>query len=354
MKDKTSPNKKILLFIPASTGGAERVTIIIAKMLKQAGFIPKLVIVDHKRGDIENFIPADIEIDFLRCSHIPFSLPGLLRYIRKEKPYKTFCSLGHLTPFVILASRLNRVPVIIRNDLSLKDEYLYALLLRKITYPMAQWNISQTDEMRDDYIKILKLNPQKSVVLQNPVDKDQISQKLLGATSPYPEDNKQINYLWVGRFHYNKGQDVLAKAFLKVCTEKENAHLYFVGNYNEDDEFFINVKNSIKDIAYRVHFIGFDSNPYRWMKYADCFVLPSRKEGLPNSLLEAMYLGRPAVAARCLPVIDRIVDEGKNGYVVPVDDDEAMAEAMIKALSLKDCNLSFQSAKDNQYVELFH
>lgn len=70
-------------------------------------------------------------------------------------------------------------------------------------------------------------------------------------------------------------------------------------------------------------------------KNANCFVLPSRVEGLPNSLVDAMFLCRPVVATRCIPMIERMVEEGVNGYTVPVGDIELMADAMIKAINLK-------------------
>ena len=89
------------------------------------------------------------------------------------------------------------------------------------------------------------------------------------------------------------------------------------------------------------------------MFHSDCFVLPSRLEGLPNVLLEAMYLKRPVVASVCIPVIDRMVEEGYNGYKVKPEQPVAMAEAMEKALSLKDFELTFRTAEKEDFINLF-
>ena len=102
-----------------------------------------------------------------------------------------------------------------------------------------------------------------------------------------------------------------------------------------------------------MHFVGYDSNPYRWLKYADCYVMPSRFEGLPNSLIDAMYLGRPVVATRCIPVIDRIVKNGYNGIVVESENVNALAEGMKNAPSLKDYDMTYHPATCEDFISLF-
>ena len=89
------------------------------------------------------------------------------------------------------------------------------------------------------------------------------------------------------------------------------------------------------------------------MKYCDCFVLPSRIEGLPNVLIEAMYIGKPVVASVCIPVIDRMVENGYNGYKVQPEQPEQMATAMEKALLLKNFQMTFHLAEPKDFVKLF-
>jgi glycosyltransferase involved in cell wall biosynthesis len=80
-------------------------------------------------------------------------------------------------------------------------------------------------------------------------------------------------------------------------------------------------------VAERVEFLGGKENPFPEMKKADLFVLPSRSEGFPNVLLEAMALGRPVLAADCETGPDEIID-GENGRLFPVEDDSALADHM--------------------------
>ena len=90
------------------------------------------------------------------------------------------------------------------------------------------------------------------------------------------------------------------------------------------------------------------------MNHADCFVMPSRLEGLPNALIDAMYLGKPVVATRCIPIIERIVRNSYNGIVVEPDNVEALAEGMRKATLLKDTRMIYQPATGRDFVSLFN
>ena len=89
------------------------------------------------------------------------------------------------------------------------------------------------------------------------------------------------------------------------------------------------------------------------MKNSDCFVFPSRAEGLPNALIEASYLGVPCVATRCLTIVDEIIKDGQNGCVVNVDDVEAFAKAMLKAVKLKNCKMIYKSGTTEDCARLF-
>ena len=102
-----------------------------------------------------------------------------------------------------------------------------------------------------------------------------------------------------------------------------------------------------------MHLVGFDTNPYKWVKGADCYVLSSRTEGLPNSLIEAMHIGVPVVATRCIPIIERIVADGYNGYLTDVDDIASMEEAMLKAVKLRDFENTYKPATKEDFVGLF-
>jgi glycosyltransferase involved in cell wall biosynthesis len=76
----------------------------------------------------------------------------------------------------------------------------------------------------------------------------------------------------------------------------------------------------------RIHLPGFDQ-PEKWLSWADCFVLPSRREGMSNALLEAMAAGLPCIA-NDIPPNREVLDNGNAGVLVPVEDCDALVAAM--------------------------
>ena len=103
----------------------------------------------------------------------------------------------------------------------------------------------------------------------------------------------------------------------------------------------------------KVHCLGFQSNPYVYVKHADVFVLSSRNEGLPNVLIEALYMSVPVAATTCIPIIERIVEVGKNGFLAESENPISLSNAMIRALELKDIESTYISGSKDDFVSLF-
>ena len=70
-------------------------------------------------------------------------------------------------------------------------------------------------------------------------------------------------------------------------------------------------------------------------------------------MIEASYLGVPCVTTRCLKLMDDIIENGRNGYVVDVDDVDGMAQAMIKASVIKECKMIYKPGRAEDFVKLF-
>ena len=189
--------------------------------------------------------------------------------------------------------------------------------------------------------------------VSNAIDKQYIA-RCIKEKSPYNND-KHTRFVAVGRFNEIKGFDMLVKAFKIVKTQLPNAELYIVGDYKEDNPVYQDINKFVLDNGLNgsVYCTGFKDNPYVYMQNADCYVLSSRNEGLPNVMIEALYLGTPVAAFKCIPVIERIVSEGNTGYLAGKENIEELAEAMIKASKLGRIETTYKLNTEEKFVEIF-
>ena len=328
-------------------------SVLIGKLLPKDRFEVKYVILGRLRN-ICNIMPNDIESDCIPVRNIyEFSTLRIWWKILKEKPDMVFTSQAAYNPRVIVASRFAGRKVVVRSSGMVNRYSKHKFKEVRLTYRLADKLIAQQENMREQIINLLAIHPDKIVTIHNPFDSFEID-RLGSVESPYSNDDS-INFVNVASINPNKSQDVTIKALAIVRRTFSNAHLYFIGSYDENNAYYKGLIKQIKEQELNdcVHFIGFDKNPYKWVKNANCFVLSSKIEGFPNALIEASHLGVPCVTTQCLNLMDDIIKDGQNGYVVDVDDVEGLAQAMIKACNLKDCKMIYQPGSAEDFSNLF-
>lgn len=332
--------KKILVFAQSDVGGAERMSVTITKSLDRDKFKVEYYLVgdfEDERAPLKQFIPDDLSVHCIgSCSSILLILKFFF-ILAKEKPDVVFASVLNINNKLLVLRKLFRhVKFVIRCDNYL---YTYNDKQRRIilkTYPNADIIIAQTEEMKQELIDEMHISEDKVVVLQNPVDTETINKKIQTGKIPYSDDGK-VRYVASGRFAYQKGFDLLVEAFAIVKKQQPEAELYIVGrNDGGFEDYYNEVKQLIEKHGLQdsVKCVGFQNNPYVYIKYADCFVLSSRWEGLPNVMIESLYLGTPVATFKCIPVIERIVTDGADGYLAEKENVESLAKAMMKASEL--------------------
>ena len=353
--------KVVVFFLQANVGGAERVTVTIGKMLDKSIYDVKFCVTSKKKSavqDITEFIPSEYQIiRIVEKNSIGLTFK-LFKIINKYKPSVVFSSVTYLnTKLLAWAWYFRKTKFVVRNN-----NYLYTLNNSqkknlKYTYYFADTVVAQTYEMKDELVKELDIDASKIFVLPNPIDIDTIDKKK-NEPSPYGAYSEDcIKFVASGRFNLVKGFDILIQSFAIVHKQMPSSRLFILGEYRTKGQNHYQMLRSLAcelGISDYIHFEGFQTNPYKYVKYADCFVLSSRNEGLPNVLIEALYLGTPVASTTCIPVIERIVEVGKTGYLANSENVEMLASAMINASNLGRVISSYTAADNEAFINLFN
>lgn len=130
----------------------------------------------------------------------------------------------------------------------------------------------------------------------------------------------------VGRLSKQKGFDLLLKAFAEISSHYPAWRVVIIGE-GPERRALTELRDQL-NLTDRVGFIGHIRDVEVWMARAGLVVQPSRFEGFPNVLLEAMGMGAAVISADCPSGPSEIIQDGVNGRLVPVEDVDALARAM--------------------------
>lgn len=185
----------------------------------------------------------------------------------------------------------------------------------------------------DDFLRRFNIETKRVKVIYNPTYNPE---QYINSDTPTKlkefSDNKPI-IIGVGRLTEQKNFELLIKAFSKV-EKKIDSRLVILGEGELRDSLNkIIVTLSIKD---KVLMPGFVDNPIDYIMNSDVFVLPSLYEGFGNVLVEALGTGISVVSTNCLSGPAEILNKGEFGTLVPVNDVNAMAHAIMIKLETPD------------------
>jgi glycosyltransferase involved in cell wall biosynthesis len=146
--------------------------------------------------------------------------------------------------------------------------------------------------------------------------------------------------VFTGRLHPQKNLGLLLEAWPAVV-RASGASLMLVGDGEERES--LRARAAELGVANQVHFTGRVDDPSQYLRAADAFVLPSVAEGMSNSLLEAMATGLPCLASDIGGNTD-LLGEGGAGWLLPGDDPEAWADAIIRVVTDRGLRFDLGSA----------
>jgi glycosyltransferase involved in cell wall biosynthesis len=332
--------ERVAVFLPGLyEGGAERTMLNLAEGIAARGYLVDLVLA-RAEGPYMEQVPSSVRLVDLNARRVLGSVPALVKYLQQERP-TALLSAMFTNIVAVCARRLAGIPhrLIINEQNTLsslvknKNDLRWKLYpkLAAAFYPGADWITAVSQYVADDLANVARIPPQRIQVVYNPVvTKDVRTKAEASLEHPWFKEGGYPVLVAVGRLTDQKAFDVLIRAFSLVRT-KRHAHLLIVG----EGENRRSLQSLIDELGLEedVSLMGFVQNPYPYISHSSLFVLPSRWEGLPTVLIEALYLGASIVATDCPGGSREILKDGRYGKLIPVDAPLCLAEAIEASLN---------------------
>lgn len=322
----------IVFFIPSlEAGGAEKVLVSLANSLSATN---KVSIITLSRSEKTSFYPLENKIQLLNLGldakkslgiknlyRIWLAYKALTKVIKTIKPDLLISFLHKMNMQVVLANSI-KVPLIISERV---DPYIHPLpecykKLRLKLYKKADKLVVQTNTAKQyfqDYVET-------TLIANSIKEKKQAFRK-----QDYTLNVRQIKLITVGRLAEQKDHRTLIFAMEDLIKEYPNLQLSIFGEGPLREELFHLIQK--KKLEDNIQLPGIVDNIEIELSQSDIFVFPSKYEGFPNALGEAMALGLPVVVSNCSGNND-LIENNKNGLLFPVKDHKALANKIISLL----------------------
>ncbi|HWS56072.1 MAG TPA: glycosyltransferase family 4 protein [Pyrinomonadaceae bacterium] len=329
---------RVTFVIPViASGGAEHALVLLARRWAADG--RRVTILTYDDGARAPFYELDP-----RIRHVPLGIAGesaglvaaaannlrrarvLRREIRRSRPDVIVSFIDQTNVLTLVATAGLGVPVVVAEQ---SDPHTFPVKpvwnrLRLLTYARARRIVLLS--ARDAAFFPPRLRGRVAVI-PNPF-------VLPPAAAEDEADDEAARghaLIAVGRLHRDKGFDILLEAFALLRDEHPRWRLTVLGEGEERAR--LEALRDALSLGGRVSFPGRVKAPYAFLRRATIFALPSRAEGFPLALCEALACGLPAVCADCAGGVRDIVEDGVNGLLVPKEDAAALARALGRLMS---------------------
>lgn len=330
-------HKRVIVFVASlGSGGAERVAVRVSGWLRDAGH--NVCLLTLSSTDTDFYACPDgvqrIGLDLLAPSR---GLPGaIVANFRRLRAVRRAVRVHRAQVMVGLGDRSNVLMLLATLGLRVRkliseraDPVRQPLsrgwtLLRWLTYPFASMHVSQSNYVSEWLKQRFPALPCR--VIGNAGD---AAQEV--ALEPRRATGGPLRLIAVGRLTRQKGLDLLLDACARAlpgCSIP--LQLLIVGD--GEDRAALQAQVARLGLGDAVQFVGRVHNVHQRLQAADVFVLPSRWEGFPNVMIEAMAVGLPVIAARCRGGVEDILGSEQGQYALdfPPEDTAALADCIIR------------------------
>ncbi len=261
--------------------------------------------------------------------------------LKKDKKQPVFISLLEYPNLLnLLTAFKGKTVVSVRNHMSTKNqrgvEALFWNMILKSLYNRADKIVAVSEDIAEDLVSTYHIQKSKIQVIYNYYDLtkiDQLRQAEIDLAWE-PVFQKPV-IITMGRLIPQKGQGRLIRAFHVLARSFPDLQLALIGTGPSEES----LRNMVQTygIADRVHFLGYQENPFAYLNKARFFVLPSIHEGFPNALVEAMACELPVIASDChsgpKEILDPVQSQTRDCRLNPIDD----LAGLLYPADTKDC-----------------
>lgn len=369
-EDRLRPLRVLFVAGSLGGGGAERRLVDVLKHLDPQRIAPRLYLA-YRRGELLPEVPQHVPIDAFDEATTPRSLASKLlaklrcpcaaraRHLRdvlRRHPVDVVLSWSLLpsyeTAWAVRGSVPQLAAVGVEPAAELEDAFPDSPRWRRRwadwTYRRATLILANSADLRNQFQSYYDLPPGKVETWLSTRDFERIDRLAAAETPGWPDLGRRV--IAAGRLHPQKGFDILLRAVAKIHSPSRPVQLSILGQGPAEAE--LRRLAAELGIAGQVRFLGFQANPFAYFRSAEVFVLSSRYEGLPNALIEAIACRTPVVATDCPTGPREVLENGRWGSLVPVNDVSALSTAIGKLLQTRPSSVDIEAARQT-VVERF-
>ena len=351
-RDRPAPPTRIALCITGlEPGGAERALTELATRLDRQQFEPTVYSLRGRPAGnaamlVERLEQAGVPLEFLAARR-PRDFPRVLARLRSrlaaQRPAIVQSFLFHANLLGTAAARLAGVPIVVTGVRVAERRNNWHLRLARWSDRWVDRHVAVSNAVRDFSLTASIGTSDKWVVIPNSVDVARFEGVAPAAKQSMGVSAGHDVVVCIGRLDPQKGLDWLIEQMPRLLAAGPAFDLVIVGDGPQREELGRLVARL--GLAERVHFAGFRGDVPAILAASKFLVLPSRWEGMPNVVLEAMAAGKPVAAAR-VEGVEEALGPGAAAQTFAAGDGEEMAGKM--AAILGDAGLAARLGGDNQ------
>lgn len=332
--DSMSPPHRIAFGITElDPGGAERMLVELVSRLDRAEWTPRVYCLGPEAHYARVLRERQVDVVCFSArgwTSAPRVLRAWTRDLKSFRPEILDNWLFHASLLGRFAGRRAGVPHVLSQVRVAERRNTWHGRLDRWTNTLVERNVCVSRGVAEFMEQRVGLDPRKTVVIPNAIDPEPYQNARPADLTPLGIPPGSPVLITIGRLEPQKGIDVLLDAAAIALRQFADVHFLIVGD--GPDRQSLEQRSQQLGIAANVHWAGRRSDVPNLLAASTGLVLPSRWEGMPNVVLEAMAVGKPVVATDVEGVCE-LVRPDINGWVVAKENPQALAESLIRLLS---------------------